>query len=168
VDQDTLVSRTPTVAPGSLARERALSRKRRVKGPQKLLGPPMERVNAWSEDHVKMQRPLTCAVTVDGVTKRWATQRSPRRQTVMMVRHFAAECCADALIPVLRFDASMPAAPFKCSLLGSSDTSSSFSSTTSPSDASPSDGSLCFLRRCPLDLAQERSATGAPPAAGTK
>jgi hypothetical protein len=55
VDRDTPVSRTPTVAPGSLARERALLREQRVRGPQKLLGPPTARVNARSEDHVKMQ-----------------------------------------------------------------------------------------------------------------
>jgi hypothetical protein len=45
VDRDTPVSRTPTVAPGSLARERTLLRGRRAGGPQKLLGPPMARVN---------------------------------------------------------------------------------------------------------------------------
>jgi hypothetical protein len=46
VDRDTPVSRTPTVAPGSLARKRALLRERRVRGPQKLLGPPTARANA--------------------------------------------------------------------------------------------------------------------------
>jgi hypothetical protein len=50
-----LVSRTPTVAPRSLASEHALLRERRVRGPQKLLGPPTARVNVRSEDHVKMQ-----------------------------------------------------------------------------------------------------------------
>jgi hypothetical protein len=45
VDRDTLVSRTPTVAPGSPARERSLLRGRRAGGPQKLLGPPTARVN---------------------------------------------------------------------------------------------------------------------------
>jgi hypothetical protein len=49
VDQDTPVSRTPTVAPGSLARKRALSREQRVKGPQKLLGPPTAHVNAYGQ-----------------------------------------------------------------------------------------------------------------------
>jgi hypothetical protein len=34
VDRDTPISSTPTVAPGSLAHERALSRERRVRGPQ--------------------------------------------------------------------------------------------------------------------------------------
>jgi hypothetical protein len=34
VDRDTPVSRTPTIAPGSLARKRALSRKRRVRAPR--------------------------------------------------------------------------------------------------------------------------------------
>jgi hypothetical protein len=56
VDQDTPVSRTPTVAPGSLARKHALLRERRARGPHKLLGPPTARINALSEDHVKMQR----------------------------------------------------------------------------------------------------------------
>jgi hypothetical protein len=46
VDRDTPVSRTPTVAPESLARKRTLLRERRVRGPQKLLGPPTTRVNA--------------------------------------------------------------------------------------------------------------------------
>jgi hypothetical protein len=46
VDRDTPVSRTPTVAPGILARKRALSRERRARVPQKLLGPPTARVNA--------------------------------------------------------------------------------------------------------------------------
>jgi hypothetical protein len=45
VDRDTPVSSTPTVAPGSLARERTHLRGRRARGPQKLLGPPMARVN---------------------------------------------------------------------------------------------------------------------------
>jgi hypothetical protein len=45
VDQDTPVSSTPTVAPGSPARERTHLRGRRAGGPQKLLGPPMACVN---------------------------------------------------------------------------------------------------------------------------
>jgi hypothetical protein len=45
VDRDTPVSRTPTVAPGSLAREHTLLRGQRARGPQKLLGPPTARVN---------------------------------------------------------------------------------------------------------------------------
>jgi hypothetical protein len=49
VDQDTPVSRTLTVAPRSLARKRALSRERRVRGPQKLLGPPTARVNTHGQ-----------------------------------------------------------------------------------------------------------------------
>jgi hypothetical protein len=57
VDRDTPVSRTPIVAPGSLARECALLRERRARGPQKLLGPPTACINSRSEDHVKMQRP---------------------------------------------------------------------------------------------------------------
>jgi hypothetical protein len=132
VEQDTLVSRTPTVAPGSLARKRALSRERRARGPQKLLGPPTACVNAWSEDHVKMQRPRMRGVTAASEAKQRAMQQSPMRQTVMMACHFAAERCADVPIPALRFDASTPAAPFKCSLLDTSGTSSSSSSTTSP------------------------------------
>jgi hypothetical protein len=109
VDWDTSVSRTLTVAPGILACECALSRERRVRAPQKLLGPPTARVNAQSEDHVKMQRPRMRGVTTAGEIKRRATQESPRLQTVMMARHFAAERCADTLIPALRFDASTPA-----------------------------------------------------------
>jgi hypothetical protein len=45
VNRNTPVSRTPTVAPGSPARERTLLRGRRAGGPQKLLGPPTARVN---------------------------------------------------------------------------------------------------------------------------
>jgi hypothetical protein len=41
----TPVSRTLTVAPGSLACKHALLRERRVRGPQKLLGPPTARIN---------------------------------------------------------------------------------------------------------------------------
>jgi hypothetical protein len=111
VDRDTPVSRTPTVAPGSLARERALLRERRARGPQKLLGPPTARVNARLEDHVKMQRLQTRGATAAGETKWRATQQSPRRQTIMMARRFAAERCANASIPAVRFDASTPACP---------------------------------------------------------
>jgi hypothetical protein len=50
MDRDTPVYKTPTVAPRSLAREHALLRERRVRGPQKLLGPPTARVNVRSED----------------------------------------------------------------------------------------------------------------------
>jgi hypothetical protein len=110
VDRDTPVSRTLTVAPGSLTRKRALPRERRVRGPQKLLGPPTARVNARSEDHVKMQRPRTRGATAAGEMKRRPTQQSPRRQTVMMARHFAAERCTNAPIPALIFDASTLAA----------------------------------------------------------
>jgi hypothetical protein len=70
VDRDTPVSRTPTVAPGSLARERALLGERRARGPQKLLGPPTARINARSEDHVKMQRLQTHGAPVVGEAKR--------------------------------------------------------------------------------------------------
>jgi hypothetical protein len=40
VDRDTPVSRTSTVAPESLARKHDLLREQRVRGSQKLLGPP--------------------------------------------------------------------------------------------------------------------------------
>jgi hypothetical protein len=111
VDQDTPISRTPIVAPRSLARERALLRERRARVPEKLLGPPTARVNARSEDHVKMQRPRTRGTTAADETKRRATQQSLRRQTVMIARHFAAERCANTSIPALRFDASTLAMP---------------------------------------------------------
>jgi hypothetical protein len=81
VDWDTLVSRTPTVAPESLARERALLREQRARGPQKLMGPPTARVNVRSEDHVKMQRLWMHGATAAGEMKRWETQQSPRRQS---------------------------------------------------------------------------------------
>jgi hypothetical protein len=70
VDRDTPISRTLTVAPGSLARGRALLRERRARGPQKLLRPPTARVNARSEDHVKMQRLQTCGTPAVGEAKR--------------------------------------------------------------------------------------------------
>jgi hypothetical protein len=70
----------------------------------------------------------------------------------MMARRFAAERCANALIPVLRFDALMPAAPFKYSLLDISGTSPSPFSATSSSmlpqamDPSASDGAVMMVR----------------------
>jgi hypothetical protein len=70
-----------------------------------------------------MQRPRTRGAIAAGEKKRRAMQQSPRRQIVMMAHRFAEEHCASALIPALRFDASMPAAPFKCSLLDTSGTS---------------------------------------------
>jgi hypothetical protein len=73
VDQDTPVSRTPTVAPESLARECALLRVQRARGPQKLLGPPTACVNARSEDHVKMQRLRTRGMTAAVEMKWWVT-----------------------------------------------------------------------------------------------
>jgi hypothetical protein len=94
-----------------------------------------------------MQRPQTHGETAAGETKRRATQQSPRHQTVMMARHFAAERCADAPIPALRFDASTLAAPFKCSLLDTLGTSPTSPSTTSSSGTSPSNGPFCLLRR---------------------
>jgi hypothetical protein len=93
-----------------------------------------------------MHRPRTRGATAAGETKRRAMLQSPRRQTIMMARHFAAERCADALIPALRFDASTPAAPFKCSLLDTLGTSPTSPSTTPSSGTSLSDGSLCLLR----------------------
>jgi hypothetical protein len=71
-----------------------------------------------------MQRPRTRGATAAGETKRRALQQSPRRQIVMMARHFATERCANTLIPALGFDALNPVAPFKCSLLDTSGTSS--------------------------------------------
>jgi hypothetical protein len=53
-----------------------------------------------------MQRLQTRGVTAAGKMKRRASLQSPRRQIVMMARHFATERCADAPIPVLGFDAS--------------------------------------------------------------
>jgi hypothetical protein len=56
----------------------------------------------------------------------------PEASTVMMARRFAAERYANASIPVLRFDASMLAAPLKYSLLDTSGTSpSSYSASSS-------------------------------------
>jgi hypothetical protein len=116
---------------------------------------------------VKMQRLQTRGVTAAGETKRQASQQSSRHQTIMMARHFATECCADAPIPALGFDASKPTAPFKYSLF---DTSS-----TSPSPSRY----YFFLKRFPeqwiplpppplLDLAQGQSIVGTPQAAGIK
>jgi hypothetical protein len=48
-----------------------------------------------------------------GEMKRRATLQSPMRQTIMMTRRFTAERCANASIPALKFDASMPDAPLK-------------------------------------------------------
>jgi hypothetical protein len=87
----------------------------------------MARVNARSEDHVKIQRPRTRGAAAAGETKRRATLQSPRHQTVMMARRFTAERCANASIPALRSDASTPDAPFKYSLLETSGTSPSSS-----------------------------------------
>jgi hypothetical protein len=94
-----------------------------------------------------MQRPRMRGATAAGEMKQRAMQQSPRRQTIMMVRHFTAERCADAPIPVLRFDALTLAAPFKCSLLDTLGTSSTSPSTTSSSGTSPSNGPFCLLRR---------------------
>jgi hypothetical protein len=117
-------------------------------GPPEAAGPSNgTRQRARSEDHVKMQRLRTRGTTTAGDTKRQASQQSLRHQTVMMAHHFAAKRCADAPIPALGVDTSTSAAPFKCSLLDTSGTSSSSSSTTSFLDASPSDGSLRLLRR---------------------
>jgi hypothetical protein len=100
-----------------------------------------------SENHVKMQRPWTHGATAAGETKWRVTQQSPRRQTAMMARHFTAGHCADAPIPVLGRDASMPAAP----LNAASSTPSALHSLPPVllprKTPSPSHGSLCFLRR---------------------
>jgi hypothetical protein len=89
----------------------------------------------------------TRGATAAGETKRRATQQSPRHQTVMMARHFAAERCTEASIPTLRFDASTPATPFKCSLLDTLGTSPTSPSTTSSSGPSLINGPFCLLRR---------------------
>jgi hypothetical protein len=75
VDRDTPVSRTPTVAPGNLAHERALLRERRARGPQKPLGPPTACINVRLEDHVRMQRPQTHGAPAVGETK-WHGDRA--------------------------------------------------------------------------------------------
>jgi hypothetical protein len=143
VDQDTPVSRTPIVALGSLAHERALLRERRVRGPPEATGPSNgTRQCTRSEDHVKMQRTRMRGATTAGETKRRATQQSPRRQTAMMARHFTAGHCADAPIPMLGLGASTPATPFKCSFLDALGTSPTSSSATSSLDIFPSHGSL--------------------------
>jgi hypothetical protein len=114
-----------------------------------------------------MQSPRTRAATAAGETKRRTTQQSPRRQTIMMVHHFAAERCADAPIPALGFDASTLVTPFKCSLLDTLGTSPTSSSATSSSDTSPSDGSLCLLRhRWIRELGAKRR--GRPPGSRNK
>jgi hypothetical protein len=94
-----------------------------------------------------MQRPRTRGVTAAGETKWWATQQSPRRQTVMMAHRFTAACCTNALISALIFDASTPAAPFKCSLLYTLGTSPTSPSTTSSFGTSLSNGPFCLLLR---------------------
>jgi hypothetical protein len=50
----------------------------------------------------------------------------------MMARRFTAERRANASVPALRFDATMPAVPLKYGLLETSGTSPSSSSATSP------------------------------------
>jgi hypothetical protein len=133
VDRDTSVSRTPTVALGSLARERAFLRERRARGPQKLLGPPTARVNravrGSCEDAEAADAWRPCS---------WRDEMAgdavvPEASNVMMARRFAAERCANASVPALGFDATAPAAPLKQSLLETSGTSPSSSSATSSS-----------------------------------
>jgi hypothetical protein len=114
VDRDTPVSRTPTVAPGSPAHhERALLRERRAGGPRSYWALQWHASTAWSEDHVKKQRPQTRGAAAAGEMKQRAMLRSLRRQPVIMMRHLTAERCANALIPAQRFDASMLDAPLK-------------------------------------------------------
>jgi hypothetical protein len=94
-----------------------------------------------------MQRPRTRGAIAAGETKRRAMQQFLRRQTAMMARHFTAGHSADALIPALGHDASMPAAP----LNAASSTPSALHSLPPvlllPRTSSPSHGSLCFFRR---------------------
>jgi hypothetical protein len=94
-----------------------------------------------------MQRPQIRGATAAGVRKQQVTQQSPRRQSIMMAHRFIAARCADALIPVLRFDASTPAVPFKCSLLDTLGTSTTSPSTTSSSGTSPRNGPFCLFSR---------------------
>jgi hypothetical protein len=134
VDRDTPVSRM------------CLLEGAKGQGPPEADGPSNGmRQRAWLEDHVKMQRSWMHGATAAGEMNRRASHQSPRHQTIMKARHFTAEHCADALIPVMGLDASTPPAPFKCSLLDASGTSSSPSSTASSSDTSSCDGSLCLL-----------------------
>jgi hypothetical protein len=113
VDRDTPVSRTLKVAPGSLARERALLRERRARGPQKLLGPPTARVNR------AVGGPCEGAEAADAWRPySWRDETAgdaalPEASTVMMARRFALERCANASVPALGFDATTPAAPLK-------------------------------------------------------
>jgi hypothetical protein len=89
----------------------------------------------------------------------------PEASTVMMARRFAAERRANASVPMLRFDASTPAAPLKYSLLETSGTSPSSSSATAPStDPKPMDPSVSSWRRSP----RGRSDAGAPPGSRNK
>jgi hypothetical protein len=66
----------------------------------------------------------------------------PEASTVMMMRHFTAERCANASVPVLRFDATTPVAPLKYGLLETSGTSPSssyaISSLMTPKPMDPS------------------------------
>jgi hypothetical protein len=137
VDQDTPVSRTPTVAPGSPAHERTLLRERRAGAPRSCWALQRHASTVRSEDHVKKRRSWARGAAAAGETKRRATLQSPRHQTVMMARRFTAERCANASIPVLRFDASTLDAPLKYSLLKTFGTSPSSSyATSSPSPPS--------------------------------
>jgi hypothetical protein len=102
-----------------------------------------------------MQRPRTRGATAAGETKRRASQQYPRRQTVIMARHFATERCADAPIPALGFDASKPAAPFKCSLLDTSGTSLPSPQYYSICRLLPEHGSLRLIHRCWIWLGDE-------------
>jgi hypothetical protein len=107
------VSRTPTVAPGSLARERALLRERRARGPQKLLGPPTACVNR------AVRGPCEDAEAADAWHPySWRDEMMgdaavPEASIVMMACRFTAERCANASVPALGFDAMTPAVPLK-------------------------------------------------------
>jgi hypothetical protein len=164
VDRDTSVSRTLTVAPGSLARKHALSRERRVRAPRSCWALQRHASTRAVRGPCEDAELQTCGATAAGEMKRRATQQYPRRQIAMMARHFTAGRCADAPVLALGLDALMPVAPFKCSLLDALDTSPASSNTTSSSDTSPSDGSFCLLRRRIRELRGEtpRAPPGQP------
>jgi hypothetical protein len=94
-----------------------------------------------------MQRPRMRGATVAGETRQQATQQSPRHQTAMMVRHFTAGQCADAPIPMLGLDASMPAVLSNAASSTPSALHSLPPVVLPPQLSSPSHGSLCFFCR---------------------
>jgi hypothetical protein len=113
VDWDTPVFRTPIVAPGSLAHERALLRERRARGPQKQLGPPTARVNRAVRGPCEDARAADAWRPCNWRDKTAGDAAVPEVSIVMIARRFAAERCANAPVPALGFDATTPAAPLK-------------------------------------------------------